>query len=531
MAKALLFLGLLAIGAAAVAADVVFYEPFDGSWESRWTVSGHSDYQGHWKHEKSEGHEDYGLLVSEPAKKHGIAATLPKSVDLKDDVVVLQYDVRLQKGLECGGAYLKFLLPQEAGWTPGDFSNESPYSIMFGPDKCGATNKVHFIYKHKGPKSDKHIEHHLKYPPSPVADKLSHVYTAVIYPNNTLKILVDGKEEKSVDLLSSDFEPAVIPPKTIPDPDDKKPEDWDERAKIPDPEATKPEDWDEDAPLEIEDVEAVKPDDWLDNEPDEVDDPEASKPADWDDEEDGEWEPPKISNPKCEEASGCGEWKRPMKRNPDYKGKWYPPMIDNPAYKGIWAPKQIPNPEYFELDRPDLEPISAIGIEIWTMQDGILFDNILVATDEAVAAEYRETKWKPKYEAEKEKQKIEEATPSPDGIQAKMFEYLRKVADIPALASQKEKILDLLEKAEKFPTISLSAIALIPLVVVVTLFKILFGGKKSPPKKTKVTVEKSKKEDISSPDDSKDKAEDDATGNEIEKEGEGARQRRTRRES
>jgi calnexin len=24
-----------------------------------------------------------------------------------------------------------------------EFSNASPYVIMFGPDKCGATNKVH----------------------------------------------------------------------------------------------------------------------------------------------------------------------------------------------------------------------------------------------------------------------------------------------------------------------------------------------------------------------------------------------------
>ena len=42
----------------------------------------------------------------------------------------------------------------------------------------------------------------------------------------------------------------------IDDPDDKKPIDWVEEAKIPDPAATKPEDWDEDAPLEIPDEDA-----------------------------------------------------------------------------------------------------------------------------------------------------------------------------------------------------------------------------------------------------------------------------------
>jgi hypothetical protein len=70
---------------------------------------------GKWKYEKSEGHEDYGLLVSQPAKKYGIAVDLPAEVNPTDNTVVLQYDLRLQKGLECGGAYLKYLLPQ-VGW-------------------------------------------------------------------------------------------------------------------------------------------------------------------------------------------------------------------------------------------------------------------------------------------------------------------------------------------------------------------------------------------------------------------------------
>ncbi|PKI71565.1 hypothetical protein CRG98_008082 [Punica granatum] len=288
---------------------------------------------------------------------------------------------------------------------------------MFGPDKCGSTNKVHFIFKHKNPKTGEYVEHHLKNPPSVPSDKLSHVYTAILKPDNELRILIDGEEKNAANFLSSeDFEPPLIPAKTIPDPDDKKPEDWDERAKIPDPDAVKPDDWDEDASMEIEDEEAVKPEGWLDDEPEEIDDPEATKPEDWDDEEDGEWEAPKIDNPKCETAPGCGEWKRPMKRNPAYKGKWHAPLIDNPNYKGIWKPRDIPNPEYFELDKPDFEPIVAIGIEIWTMQDGILFDNILITADEKVAESYRKTAWKPKFEAEKEKLKAEEAAAGSDGL-------------------------------------------------------------------------------------------------------------------
>ncbi|KAH9705732.1 calnexin 2-like [Citrus sinensis] len=460
----------------------ILYESYDESFDGRWIVSQKDEYKGVWKHSKSEGHEDYGLLVGEPAKKYAIVKELDEPLSLKDGTVVLQYEVRLQNGLECGGAYLKYLRPQEAGWVSKEFDNESPYMIMFGPDKCGATNKVHFILKHKNPKSGEYIEHHLKNPPSVPSDKLTHVYTAILKPDNELRILIDGEEKQKANFLAADdFQPPLIPEKTIPDPDDKKPEDWDERAKIPDPDAVKPEDWDEDAPMEIEDEDAVKPEGWLDDDPEEIDDPEATKPEDWDDEEDGEWEAPKIDNPKCEAAPGCGEWKRPMKRNPAYKGKWHAPHIDNPNYKGIWKPQQIPNPNYFELDKPDFEPIAAVGIEIWTMQDGILFDNILISKDEKVAESYRASAWKPKFDVEKEKLKAEEAAAGSDGLagfQKKVFDLLYKVADIPFLDAYKLKIIDVIEKGEKQPNLTIGILVSVVAVIITVLFKIIFGGKK-----------------------------------------------------
>uniref|UniRef100_A0A2N9FJU6 Calnexin homolog n=1 Tax=Fagus sylvatica TaxID=28930 RepID=A0A2N9FJU6_FAGSY len=463
--------------------DVIYDESFDEAFEGRWIVSQKDDYKGVWKHSKSEGHDDYGLLVSEKARKYAIVKALDDVVSLKDGTVVLQFEVRLQDGLECGGAYLKYLRPQEAGWQPKEFDNDSPYSIMFGPDKCGSTNKVHFIFKHKNPKSGEYVEHHLKFPPSVPVDKLSHVYTAILRPDNGVSILIDGEEKKKGNILSAeDFEPPLIPAKTIPDPDDKKPEDWDERAQIPDPNAVKPDDWDEDAPMEIVDEEAVKPEGWLDDEPEEIDEPEATKPEDWDDEEDGEWEPPKIDNPKCETAPGCGEWKKPMKSNPAYKGKWHAPLIDNPNYKGIWKPQDIPNPDYFELEKPDFEPIAAIGIEIWTMQDGILFDNILIAGDEKVAESYRLTTWKPKFEAEKEKEQAAEAAAGQsDGLsdfQKKVFDLLYKIVDIPLLDAYKPKIIDIIEMGEKQPNITIGVIVSVAIVILTVFFRLLLGGKK-----------------------------------------------------
>ena len=43
--------------------------------------------------------------------------------------------------------------------------------------------------------------------------------------------------------LLNDMTPSVNPSREIEDPDDQKPEDWDERPKIPDPDAVKPDDW------------------------------------------------------------------------------------------------------------------------------------------------------------------------------------------------------------------------------------------------------------------------------------------------
>merc|ERR1712086_206681 len=69
-----------------------------------------------------------------------------------------------------------------------------------------------------------------------------------------------------------------------------------------------------------------KPEDWSDDSM--IDDPEDKKPDDWDDEEDGEWEPPMKDN-----ADFKGEWFVKRVSNPSYKGVWAAREIDNPEYK------------------------------------------------------------------------------------------------------------------------------------------------------------------------------------------------------
>ncbi|BFZ55901.1 hypothetical protein PYCC9005_002942 [Savitreella phatthalungensis] len=390
-----------------------FVEQFaDAGWSSRWSASQKTavdgteelNYNGNWAVEAPtvlKGMEgDEGLVLKDDARRHAISAKFDKVIDPKDKPLVLQYEVKMQKGLECGGAYLKLLTKSATGINAEEFSGDTPYTIMFGPDKCGATNKVHFIFRHKNPVTGEYEEKHLRSPPVARISKISTLYTLIVRPDQTFSIKINDKEVKKGSLLE-DFTPAVNPDKEIDDVEDKKPSDWVDEAKIDDPEATKPADWDEDAPLEIEDNEAEMPANWHEDEPATIADPDAAKPADWDDEEDGTWLAPQIDNPKCVGPdAGCGPWKRPLKRNPDYKGKWFAPKIDNPLYKGVWAPRKINNPSYFEDKKPaNFEPMEGLGFELWTMQADILFDNIVVSHEESDASELAKD-WKAKFVVE-----------------------------------------------------------------------------------------------------------------------------------
>jgi len=429
-----------------------FFEPFSSDWESRWLVSKDADFQGTWIHEaytEPEGTPgDKGLMVGNEAKKHAVSHLFKEPIDPKGTGLVVQYELHMKKDLKCGGAYLKLLTASEELDHDG-FKAETPYTIMFGPDKCGGTNKVHFILRHKSPATGEWEEKHLKKAPTPLlAVGETHLYTAIVGADNTVTLLIDNEEKVKASLLESDdFTPPVNPPKEIDDPDDKKPDDWVDTAKIDDPEASKPDDWDEDAPMMIEDPKAEKPESWLDDAPLQVPDPEAEPPDDWDEEEDGEWEAPIVDNPDCKEF-GCGEWKAPQIRNPDYKGKWTAPKVDNPEYKGVWKPKQIANPGYFSDEQPHaMAPIGGIGIELWTMQDGALFDNILISTDPApakVAAEAFAARSEAEKAAKKAKQEAAEA-------ERKAKEEERKAKEAKEEEEAKEKAKAEAEEAKENP--------------------------------------------------------------------------------
>jgi len=327
---------------AVASATVHFHEGFDNGWENRWVYSTVDDSAGTaGKFVATAGTyygdaaKDRGVQTSTDARFYKTSAHFPKFSN-KGKTLVLQYSVKHEQDLDCGGAYIK-LLP--AGLDQKSFTGDSTYNIMFGPDVCGySTRGVHFIFNYKG------TNHLIKKTVAPISDKLTHLYTAVVYPDQTYEIRIDNEKKESGSLVDDwDF----LPPKEINDPSVTKPADWVEEKEIPDPEDKKPEGYD-DIPKEIPD-------------------PDAKKPEDWDSELDGEWEAPTIPNP-------------------EYKGEWHPKLIPNPAYKGPWVHPQVPNPDYHHDDSIYAYEHEYAAFEIWQVKSGTIFDNILV-TDSLEEAE------------------------------------------------------------------------------------------------------------------------------------------------
>jgi len=230
-----------------------------------------------------------------------------------------------------------------AGLNQENFNGDSEYNIMFGPDICGATKRVHFIVTYKGK------NHLIKSEIRAESDEFTHLYTLILNPDQTFQVLIDNKEVRKGNLLEAfDF----LPPKEINDPSVSKPSDWVDEKEIVDPEAKKPEDWD--------------------TIPAQITDPEAKQPEDWDTELDGEWEAPLIANP-------------------EFKGEWKAPRIANSAYKGEWVHPRIPNPEFQEDTQIyAFNSNKYVGIEIWQVKSGTIFDNFLVTDSVETAAEWAE---------------------------------------------------------------------------------------------------------------------------------------------
>jgi len=338
--------------------------------ESSWKKSeqgklGHS--AGPWY---GDAEADKGLETTQDARFYAVSSKFKESFSNEGKDLVIQFSVKFPQKIDCGGGYIKVA---GSDVDQSKWGGDSPYHIMFGPDICGySTKKVHVIFHY--PKKDENLQ--LKKEITAETDQLTHVYTLIVRPDNTYEVRIDGEKKQSGSLVD-DFD--FLPPKTIKDPEQSKPSDWVDEALIDDPKDQKPAGYD-DIPKQIAD-------------------PEAEKPDDWDDEADGEWDAPQIPNP-------------------EYKGDWKPKRIPNPAYKGAWVHPEIPNPEYSEdANLYKYSNIGSVGIDVWQVKSGTIFDNILIGdnikeAEEFLADTYKKNKDKEKAafdEAEKTKAAEEEA--------------------------------------------------------------------------------------------------------------------------
>lgn len=230
-----------------------------------------------------------GLKTMDDARFYAISTAFEEFSN-KDKPLVVQFSVKHEQNIDCGGAYIK-LFPKGVDQPKlHGGEDEDKYNIMFGPDICGYTKRTHVIFHNKDQ------NHLIKNDVRCESDQLTHVYTLIVKPDRTFEVLIDGKSERAGSIVD-EFD--ILPPKQIQDPSVSKPDDWVDEKMMDDPNDVKPEGYD-DIPKEIAD-------------------PEASKPDDWDDEDDGEWEPPMIPNP-------------------EYKGPWKPKRIENPDYKVLRTP-------------------------------------------------------------------------------------------------------------------------------------------------------------------------------------------------
>jgi calreticulin len=313
---------------------------------------------GEWKWTAGEFNgdaSDKGIKTGEDARFYGLSAKLSEAFSNEGKDLVLQYSVKHEQDLDCGGAYIKLT----GDIDQSKFGGDSPYQIMFGPDVCGPSNrKTHVIFNYP-PKNDNLL---IKEEVKVETDKLTHLYTLHIKADNTYEVFIDQESVRKGNLADGwDF----LLPKEIKDPAISKPADWVDARKIADPEDVKPAGYDDIAK--------------------EIPDPEAKKPEDWDDEEDGEWEAPLIDNP-------------------EYKGVWRAKQIDNPAYIGAWEHPLIPNPDFVEDENLHFrcKDCTHVGFELWQVKAGTIFDDILVTDSLAEAQEYAEKTFKVKQAPEKE---------------------------------------------------------------------------------------------------------------------------------
>ncbi|XP_044854487.1 calreticulin-3 isoform X2 [Mauremys mutica] len=306
LTRALLFWAALS----AARAVVYFREQFmDGvKWQDRWMNSQYKSDYGKFRLTAGKFYgdavRDKGLQTSENSKFYAISSRF-KPFSNKGRSLVIQYTVKHEQKIDCGGGYIKIF---SSNLDQKNMSGNSQYYIMFGPDICGSeTKKVHVILNYKSK------PHPMKKRIRCKVDGFTHLYTLILRPDQTYEVKIDNEIIESGN-LEDDWN--FLPPRKINDPTAKKPKDWDDVPQIDDPNDVKPE------------------------------------------------------------------------------GEWKPRKIDNPNYKGVWPCPQIENPDYSpDFNIYSYENISIIGLDLWQVRAGTIFDNFLITDDEQYAEDFGDDTW------------------------------------------------------------------------------------------------------------------------------------------
>merc|ERR1719301_158348 len=185
MSRTLVFAVLAASCIAFATAEVYFEEDFSGDWESRWVQSKAKSDLGEMKVSAGKffGDEEAGkgLQTSQDAKFYAIS-TASKEFSNDGKTLVIQFTVKHEQDIDCGGGYLKL-----GAFDKEKFEGSSEYNIMFGPDICGsATKKTHVIFNYKGKNLDKKKEVRAE------SDTLSHLYTLIVNSDNTYEVRAES---------------------------------------------------------------------------------------------------------------------------------------------------------------------------------------------------------------------------------------------------------------------------------------------------------------------------------------------------
>ncbi|KAF3614212.1 Calreticulin [Capsicum annuum] len=196
--------------------EIFFEERFDDDWQSRWVRSDWKRSEGkagsfrHTAGKWSGDPDDKGIQTTTDARHFAISAKIPEFSN-KNRTLVVQYSIKFEQDIECGGGYLKL----HSGYVnQKKYGGDTPYSMMFGPDLCGTqTKKLHVILSYQGQnypiKKDLQCE----------TDKLTHFYTFILRPDASYSVWIDGRERDSGSMYT-DWD--ILPPRKIKDLNAKK---------------------------------------------------------------------------------------------------------------------------------------------------------------------------------------------------------------------------------------------------------------------------------------------------------------------